>query len=220
MSNPSLFEQVSHFGVIPVIAIESIDYALPLADALIEGGLPVIEITFRTKAAAGVIELLTRKRPQLLIGAGTLLKPENVDAAKTAGAKFGVAPGLNPDIVSCAREVGLPFFPGVATPSDIEQAMALGCSCLKYFPAEALGGVNLLKALQGPYTHTGVRFIPTGGISENNLENYLALPTVCAVGGTWIAKIDDLEAGRWEAIQSRCRGAVETVARFRPKNAE
>jgi 2-dehydro-3-deoxyphosphogluconate aldolase/(4S)-4-hydroxy-2-oxoglutarate aldolase len=216
MSNPAVFEQVTRFGVIPVIAIESIDHALPLADALIEGGLPVIEITFRTEAAAEVIDTLNRERPELLIGAGTLLRPENVDAAKAAGARFGVAPGLNPEIVSCAREVGLPFTPGVATPSDIEQALNLGCSYLKYFPAEALGGVNLLKALQGPYAHTGVRFIPTGGISENNLESYLALQTVCAVGGTWIAKPDDLKVGRWEAIQSRCRVAVETVARLRP----
>ncbi len=206
-----IFERLSQFGVIPVIAIESPDDAVQLADTLIEAGLPVAEITFRTEAARRVIDTLACARPELFLGAGTVLTPDNVDAAKQAGAQFAVAPGFNPDVVNCAHEVGLPFAPGVATPSEIEQAMAIGCRVLKLFPAEALGGVKMLNALAGPYKHTGVKFIPTGGVNAGNLKSYLDTGIVAACGGTWVAKKEDIAEGNWEAIKTRCAEIAKVV---------
>jgi 2-dehydro-3-deoxyphosphogluconate aldolase/(4S)-4-hydroxy-2-oxoglutarate aldolase len=215
MSHDSIFVEVARYGVIPVIAIESVEAALPLADALLEGGLPVAEITFRTAAAAEVIAQLARHRPTLLVGAGTLLSPENVAAARAAGARFAVAPGLNPAVVQHAAVVGLPFAPGVCTPSEIEQALELGCRIVKFFPAEPSGGVEMVKALAAPYFHTGVRFLPTGGVNVKNLESYLSVKAVAAVGGTWIAKPEDLAGGRWQAIRERCQEALAIVRRVR-----
>ena len=157
--------------MVPVIAIEAVEAALPLADALLEGGLPVAEITFRTPAAAEVIARLARHRPALLVGAGTVLSEENVDAAKAAGARFGVAPGLNPAVVQHAAQVGLPFVPGVCTPSEIEQALGLGCRMVKFFPAESGGGVEMVKTLATPYAHTGIRFMPTGGLNAGTSKS-------------------------------------------------
>jgi len=211
----TVFERIAELAVVPVIAIDRADAALPLADALIEGGLPVIEVTFRTAAAAEVISLLSRQRPQLLVGAGTILNEANLRAARDCGARFGVAPGLNPAIAGLAGEIGLPFVPGVATPSDVEGALALGLRQLKFFPSERLGGVAMIQALAGPYGHTGVKFVPTGGVNAGNLESYLGCPAVAAVGGTWLAKRDDLAAGNWDAVRQRCRAAVETVRRVR-----
>ena len=215
MSGDSVFEQLAQYGVTPVIAIESVEAALPLADALIEGGLPVAEITFRTAAAADAIAVLASERPQLLVGAGTVLTIENVQAAKDSGASFAVAPGLNPAVLAKAKEIGLPFVPGVATPSEIEQGLSLGCLFLKFFPAGALGGPSTLKALAGPYAHTGVRFVPTGGVNTENLGEYLALDAVAAVGGTWIAKKDDLAQGNWREVVERCKAAAAQVAAAR-----
>jgi len=215
MANGSILERIARYGVVPVIAVESPQVAVPLADALLEGGLGVVEITFRTSAAAQVIQEISRERPELLVGAGTVLTAANLDAAKASGARFAVAPGLNPDIVTRAKEIGLPFVPGVATPGEIERGLSLGCTLLKFFPAEALGGVAMIEALAAPYRHTGVRFVPMGGINAGNLESYLALDAVAAVGGTWIAKKDDLAAGRWDDITRRCKAAVEIVARVR-----
>ncbi len=215
MSETSILDRVARAGLVPVIAIEKVEWALPLADALLAGGLNVIEITFRTAAAAEVIRRIVAERPQLIVGAGTVLTSANLQAAKSSGATFAVAPGLNPAIVCEAQQMSLPFVPGFATPTDIEGGLALGCRLLKFFPAEALGGVAMLESLSAPYKHTGVRFIPTGGVSPANLESYLKVPTVAAVGGTWIAKSDDLAAGRWSEIQSRCARAVEVVSRTR-----
>jgi 2-dehydro-3-deoxyphosphogluconate aldolase/(4S)-4-hydroxy-2-oxoglutarate aldolase len=217
MSSEPIFSQVARYGIVPVIAIENPAGALPLADALLQGGLPVVEITFRTLAAAEVIRTLTRERPQLIVGAGTVLTLANLEAAQASGAAFAVAPGLNPQIVNQARKLGLPFVPGVATPSDIEAGLALGCTLLKFFPAEAMGGVPMLEALSGPYKHTGVRFMPTGGVTAANLETYLKLDTVATVGGTWLAKKDDLAAGKWDEIRTRCQAAVQVVNRVRPR---
>ena len=176
-----------------------------------------MEITFRTAAAAEVIRKLARERPQLIVGAGTVLTAANVEAAKSSGAVFAVAPGLNPQTVKHAQSVGLPFVPGVATPSDIELGLSLGCKLLKFFPAESNGGVGMLEALSAPYKHTGVRFMPTGGVNPKNLESYLNLDTVAAVGGTWIAKKEDLANGNWLEIRNRCRAALEIVAKARAK---
>ncbi len=215
MKDHEVFRKIAQLGIVPVIAMDRVDDALPLADALLEGGLPVIEITFRTEAAAAVIETISRNRPELLLGAGTVLGVENLERARSCGAAFGVAPGLNPRVVARANELGFPFVPGIATPTDIEAALALDCTTLKFFPSEAAGGVPMLKALSAPYKHMGVRFVPTGGVNMGNLESYLGLDTVAAVGGTWLAKKDDIAAGRWADIRQRCREAVEAATRAR-----
>lgn len=214
---PTVLDRVAELGVVPVIAIDSAAHALPLADALLAGGLPVVEITFRTAAAAEVIRILAKERPDLITGAGTVLTPETVKIAVDAGARFAVSPGLNPRVVKAAQELGLPFVPGIANPSDIEAGLELGCRLLKFFPAEALGGTKLLSALSAPYKHTGVRFMPTGGASTANLESYLKIDTVAAVGGTWIAKKEDMAEGKWDLIAQRCREARAIVAAARGK---
>lgn len=214
----TVLSRIAELGVVPVIAIDSVDHALPLADALLAGGLPVVEITFRTAVAAEVIRILASQRPDLIVGAGTVLTPETVQVAVDAGARFAVAPGLNPRVVEAARKHGLPFVPGIANPSDIEAGLELGCKLLKFFPAEALGGGKLLSALSAPYQHTGVRFMPTGGASPNNLESYLKIKTVAAVGGTWIAKKEDMAEGKWDEIAQRCRDACAIVSAARGVN--
>jgi 2-dehydro-3-deoxyphosphogluconate aldolase/(4S)-4-hydroxy-2-oxoglutarate aldolase len=202
---------INRHRIVPVIAIEKAEWALPLADALIAGGLPIVEITFRTAAAATVIKTMREARPDLLVGAGTVLTPDNLKAAFDAGAAFALAPGCNPTIVNLAAKIGLPFFPGVATPSEVEQALELGCQTLKFFPAQQLGGVAMLNALAGPYRHTGVKFIPTGGVTPANLPEYLGCNVVAAVGGTWLAKPEDFAAGKWADITQRCRDAMKVT---------
>lgn len=197
--------------ILPAISIESVDAALPLADALIEGGLPVAEITFRTEAAAEVIALLKKERPQLLLGAGTVLTPENARKARECGAVFAVAPGFNPAVVEAAREVGLDFYPGVMTPSDIDAAIQMGLRTLKFFPAGVMGGMKALKSIAAPFLHTGVKFIPTGGVNMDNAADYLKDPCVLAVGGSWLAKKDDIAGGRWDEIKRRTEQSLAAV---------
>jgi len=215
MRGEPVLEQVARYGVVPVVAIEQVETALGLAEALLEGGLPVVEITFRTAAAAEAIRVLAQECPRLVVGAGTVLTPANLEAAKNSGAAFAVAPGCNPDILRRAGQMGMPFVPGVATPTEIETGLSLGCKLLKFFPAEALGGVAMLEALSAPYKHTGLRFLPTGGVNAGNLESYLRLETVAAVGGTWIATKQDLLNGQWTDIRSRCAAALKSVAKAR-----
>lgn len=206
-----ILETLLKYRVVPVIAIENAEAALPLADALLEGGLPIAEITFRTEAAAETIRQMREKRPELCVGAGTVLNGENLRSAIEAGAVFGVAPGLNPETIELAQEVEWPFIPGICTPSEIESALSMDCHVLKFFPAGAAGGVAMLKALSAPYAHTGVRFMPTGGVTEANLAEYLSVPTVAACGGTWIATKADIAEGNWSTIKDRCRRIAEIV---------
>ena len=217
---PNTSQEVLHaferHRIIPVITIDSVQHALPLAAALLAGGLPIAEITFRTAAAAGVIQLLARERPQLLVGAGTVLTQENLEQAHTAGASFGVAPGFNPRVVKRAAELGLVFIPGICTPTEIEAALEAGSTLLKFFPAGAMGGPKMLKALLAPYLHTGVRVTPTGGVNAENAQEYFAIPSVFAVGGTWLATKEDIEAARWDLITSRCRAAVTSIRAMAP----
>ncbi len=208
----SIIQTLERYRVVPVIAIDDAEAALPLADALLDGGLPVAEITFRTAAAATVIRTITEKRPELLVGAGTVLTFQNVQDAIAAGARFGVAPGFNPDTLDIAEEREWPFIPGVCTPSEIEAALEINYHVLKFFPAGAMGGVSMLKALSAPYAHTGIRFMPTGGVTEENLVEYLAVPSVIACGGTWIATKADIASGNWTAVRDRCRRVAEIVA--------
>jgi len=198
-------EKLSNHRVIPVIAIENKADALPLADALIEGGLPLIEITFRTAAASEVIAELNKQRPEILLGAGTILKTDDLKKAMDNGATFAVAPGFNPKIVEESLKNNFPFMPGIMTPSDLEGALSLGIQYFKFFPAEAAGGVKYLTSISAPYSHRQIKFIPTGGINLSNLTDYLNLDSVLAVGGTWIAKSHDISSGAWGTITSNCR---------------
>lgn len=215
MSQSSILDRVAAFGVVPVVGLDKVEAGLPLAEALWLGGLPIIEITFRTAVAAEAISAVSRAYPQMVVGAGTILTTAQLETAKASGAAFGVSPGVNPEIIRRAQQLGLPFVPGVATPTDIEQALALGCRLLKFFPAEALGGVAMIEALAGPFKHTGVRFMPTGGVNTGNLANYLKLDVVAAAGGTWIARNEDVSAAKWDVIRQRCRETVDLVAKVR-----
>jgi 2-dehydro-3-deoxyphosphogluconate aldolase/(4S)-4-hydroxy-2-oxoglutarate aldolase len=201
-------KQIQAGRIVPVVVMEDAAGAVDLADALLDAGLRVIEFTFRTAAAAKAIGRLVSQRPDMLVGAGTLLSPENIRQAVDAGAKFGVAPGLNESTVIAAQQAGLDFAPGVATPSEVERALGLGCQLLKFFPAEQAGGAQMLKAFDGPYGRTGVQFIPTGGINAANMKNYLALNSVAAIGGSWFVDRKLIAAHDWKTINQLTREAM------------
>lgn len=202
-----MLEQLRTRPIIPVIVIDDAADAEPLAEALLEGGLDIIEITFRTKAAAEAINRINRAFPEMLIGAGTILSIEQVDRAIDAGAGFGLAPGLNCEIVSHFQSSGGLFIPGVMTPSEIERALVLGCKLLKFFPAGAAGGLSMLQAFAGPYAAQGVQFCPTGGINPDNMADYLALPIVACIGGSWLATKQQIADKDWAVITRQCREA-------------
>ena len=204
-----VIERLGKLGVVPVVALERAQDAMPLADTLIEGGLPCAEITFRTEAAPKAIQVLS-KRGDILVGAGTVLTVKQVQTARDAGARFMVSPGLNPRVVNYCVENAIPVIPGICTPSDIEKALEFELDVLKFFPAEAFGGLKTLTALSGPYTD--VMFIPTGGINTRNLSDYLNFPKVLACGGTWIATSSLISAGRFDEILINTREAVEIAA--------
>jgi 2-dehydro-3-deoxyphosphogluconate aldolase/(4S)-4-hydroxy-2-oxoglutarate aldolase len=195
-----------------VAVIDHADDAVPLAQALLAGGLKVIEVTFRTAGAAESIRRIRQGVPQIAVGAGTLLTADNVKQAVDAGAQFGVSPGLSETVSAAAQASRLPLFPGVITPSEIMQALDLGWKHLKFFPAETFGGVNTLKALAGPFGHTGVKFIPTGGITAATLPNYLAVPQVAAIGGSWMAERKLMAEKSWEKITALTAEAVKVAA--------
>jgi len=211
----SIFAKLSQYGVVPVIALDDAAAAVPLADALIAGGLPVAEITFRTAAARDTIAAMAKARPQMLVGAGTVLTDEQVDQSQAAGAQFALSPGLDAGVLAHAAKKGLPFAPGIMTPTDLQAALKAGCQMVKFFPAMPAGGPNMLKNIAAPYAHTGIGFNPTGGVTLDNLGDWLALPEVRAVGGTWIATRADIAAGNWARITENARAAVKRVAELR-----
>ena len=194
-------EILSKSKVIPVIVIEKVEQAVPLAKALVRGGLPVLEVTFRTEAAAAAIAAIRAEVPEAIVGAGTILTVEQLRAAKKAGAAFCVAPGFDPVIVEEAKNCLMPFCPGIATASELSQALTAGCPMVKFFPAEAAGGVKMINNLLGAFRFTGVKFMPTGGVNLSNLADYLAVPEVICCGGTWIVPKAALAAGDWDAIE-------------------
>ena len=207
----NMVETLGKAGIIPVIVIEKEDQAVPLAKALVNGGLTVLEVTFRTSAAAAAIAAIRREVPEAVVGAGTLLTVEQLKAAKAAGATFGVAPGFDPVVIAAAKAEGLPFCPGVATASELSQALTAGCKMVKFFPAEAAGGVKMIKNLLGAFRFTGVRFMPTGGVNLSNVADYLAVPEIACCGGTWIVPKDALAAGDYAAIEKLAADAAALV---------
>jgi 2-dehydro-3-deoxyphosphogluconate aldolase/(4S)-4-hydroxy-2-oxoglutarate aldolase len=208
MRSEELTRRLRALRVVPVIVIDSPANAVPLARALIEGGLPVAEITFRTSGAAESIRRITAECPDILLGAGTVLSPNQVDEARDAGAQFIVAPGFNRSVVTRAREVGIPVYPGVCTPTEIEGALELGLRTVKFFPAEPMGGLKFLKAIAAPYG--GLGFMPTGGITAENVGTYLAYDRVVACGGSWMAPAERIAAGAFAWI--RDQAAVAALA--------
>ena len=200
-------------GVIPVVVLERVEDALPLAKALCEGGLPCAEVTFRTEAAEEGIRLIAENYPQMLIGAGTVLKKDQVDHAVDAGAKFIVSPGFDPEIVDYCLERKIPVFPGCVTPSEVAQAAKRGVQVVKFFPAEQFGGLPAIKALAAPYTT--LRFIPTGGVNSQNLKNYLLYDKILCCGGSWMVKGDLMKAGQFEKIQQMAEETVKLVKTIR-----
>jgi 2-dehydro-3-deoxyphosphogluconate aldolase / (4S)-4-hydroxy-2-oxoglutarate aldolase len=195
-----------------ITSMDRVEDAVPLAKALLAGGLNVMEITFRTTAAAESIRRIRQEVPQMAIGAGTLLSADNVKAAADAGAQFGVSPGLNETVLAAAGKNWMPFFPGVLTPTEVDRALNLGCRYLKFFPAEPAGGAAMLKALVAPFAHTGVKFLPTGSINATTLASYLALPQVAAVGGSWMAEKKLVEEKAWDKITAITVEALKVIA--------
>jgi 2-dehydro-3-deoxyphosphogluconate aldolase/(4S)-4-hydroxy-2-oxoglutarate aldolase len=198
--------------LICVAIIDHADDAVPLAEALLAGGLNCIEVTFRTAGAAESIAAIRKSVPQIHVGAGTLLTAKQVKQAIDAGAQFGVSPGLSESVSTTAQKNNFPLFPGVITPTEVMRALELGWKHLKFFPAETFGGVNALKALSGPFGHTGVKFIPTGGITAATLPNYLALPQVAAIGGSWMAERKLVAEKAWGKITALTAEAMKIIA--------
>jgi 2-dehydro-3-deoxyphosphogluconate aldolase/(4S)-4-hydroxy-2-oxoglutarate aldolase len=195
-----------------ITSVDRVEDAVPLAEALLAGGLKVMEITFRTAAAAESIQRIRQHVPQMNIGAGTLLSPEQVQCAIDVGAQFGVSPGLNEAVLAAAAKNRMPFFPGVMTPTEVDHALNLGWKHLKFFPAEPAGGVAMIKALAGPFAHTGVKFVPTGSINAASLPNYLALPQVAAVGGSWMAERKLVSERAWAKITALTAEAIKVIS--------
>ncbi len=206
MSILDIKKRLHGIGIIPAIAINHVEDAAPLANALCNGGLPTAEVTFRTAIAHDAMVEMKKARPDLLVGAGTVLTKEQVDSAIDAGAEFIVAPGLNPEIVKYVQSKGLLMIPGVASASEIEQALELGLDTVKFFPAEPLGGINTIKALCGPYK--GINFMPTGGVNTKNMNEYLANPRIFACGGTWMVKTDMIDNKQFDELEKITHEAV------------
>ena len=208
-----VLERIQEIGIVPVVVINDAKDATELAKALCDGGLACAEVTFRTDAAEESIRIMTEQFPQMLVGAGTVLTTEQVDRAVDAGAKFIVSPGLNPKIVKYCVEKGVLIIPGCANPSDIEQALEHGLEVVKFFPAEAAGGLKMIKAMAAPYT--GVKFMPTGGINQTNVKEYLAYERILACGGSWMVKGSMVDAGEFDQIEALTREAVGIVKESR-----
>lgn len=210
-----VLDKIHELGIVPVVVLNDAKDAAPLAKALCNGGLPCAEVTFRTDAAEESIRIMTGQFPEMLVGAGTVLTKDQVDRAVGAGAKFIVSPGLNPEIVKYCVDKGILITPGCVNPSDVEQALAYGLDVVKFFPAEPAGGLKMIKAMASPYV--GVKFMPTGGINQNNVREYLAYDRILACGGSWMVKGELVDAKEFDKIEELTREAVEIVKESRGK---
>ncbi len=212
MTGPNaILQQACAFGVIPVVEIDALADADALAETLLEAGLGVVEITFRTEAAADIIARIAGRHPDMLVGAGTVVSAENLDRAVKAGARFALAPGLSPRMLAAAAAAGLPYVPGAMTPSDLQAGIEHGLDTFKFFPAQPAGGLPFLRAISAPFALHGLRFIPTGGVSMANLAEWLREPAVAAVGGTWIANRAAIRGGDWAGIGRNATAAVQAA---------
>ncbi len=198
--------------VIAVLVVDDPEKAVPLAKALLDGGVDIMELTLRTPGALAALREIKANVPEMTAGIGTILSLDQVVEVQQSGAVFGVAPGYNPRILAKAKELGLPFAPGICTPSEIEGAIEAGCRILKFFPAEALGGLKTISAMAAPYAHLGVRYIPLGGLNQNNFIDYLKNPAIIAVGGSWLATRNEINDGAWSAITAKASAATSAIA--------
>jgi 2-dehydro-3-deoxyphosphogluconate aldolase / (4S)-4-hydroxy-2-oxoglutarate aldolase len=214
-AHEEIYRRIQSCGVIAVLVIDDVRHAVPLARALLDGGVDVMELTLRTPAALECLEQIRREVPEMLAGIGTILTPQQVCDSADRGAAFGVAPGTNRRVIEQAQARGLPFMPGVMTPSDLEAALELGCRTVKLFPAELAGGLPYLKALNAPYAHLGVKFIPLGGLTAENMEAYLAEPSVLALGGSWLATRAAIQKADWPTITKNAQAARQSIMRQR-----
>jgi len=211
-----VLEQIGKLGIVPVVVLNDAKDAKPLAKALCEGGLPCAEVTFRTAAAEESIKIMTTEYPEMLVGAGTVLTTEQVDRAMNAGARFIVSPGLNPKIVQYCIDKNIPVTPGVVTPGEMEKAIEMGLEVVKFFPAEAAGGLNMIKSMAAPYTT--MKFMPTGGITAKNINEYLAFPKIVACGGSWMVNGALVKEGKFDEIAALTKEAVMTMLGFELKH--
>ncbi len=209
----TVLEKLGSIGIVPVVALDDAKDAKPLGEALMEGGLPCAEITFRTAAAEESIRKMSRAFPEMTVGAGTVLSTDQVDRAVAAGAQFIVSPGTNPEVVRYCVKRGIPITPGIVTPSEIELALSCGVDIVKFFPAEAAGGLAMIKAMAAPYVN--VRFMPTGGISPANVRDYLKYDRIFACGGTWMVKKELINEGRFDEVKRLSREAADIVSGIR-----
>ncbi len=212
---PELIQKIDDASIIAVLVIDEVKHAVPLAKALFAGGVDALELTLRTPAALESARAIKKEVPEVTLGIGTVLTVDQLKAVADLGADFAVAPGCNPKIINEAIKLGLPFAPGVMTPSDIEAAIELGCRVLKYFPAETSGGIEHLKNMVAPYQYLGIKFIPLGGLSMKNARSYLESPLITAIGGSWLAKRPVIQAEDWEAITTNAREIRDLIRELR-----
>jgi 2-dehydro-3-deoxyphosphogluconate aldolase / (4S)-4-hydroxy-2-oxoglutarate aldolase len=214
-----IFESLQKSAVIAVLVIDSVDSAEPLANALLQGGVNAMELTLRTPVALDALRVIREQVPDMLAGIGTILTPDQVHQVIDAGGSFGVSPGMTPRVVEAAIAVGLPFAPGIATPSDIERALEYDRKLLKFFPAGPSGGLPYLESIAAPYQHLGLRYVPLGGVSESNCDQYLKNPLIAAIGGSWLAPRNLINEANWQAITDRARAAIAIRDRINNQQA-
>lgn len=207
----SLLQRLRKSGVVAGFSVEKAEHAIPLCRALLAGGIDVIELTLRSAAGMEAVRAISAQVPEILLGVGTILTPEQAKEVKASGAAFGVAPGMNPRVVRAAQEAGLPFAPGICTPSDLEAAIELGCRFVKFFPAEPMGGVTFLRSMAAPYKHLGIQYFPLGGLNEKNMYEYLKEANVPAIGGSWIVQPDLVNRGDWAGLTARAAAVVKAL---------
>jgi 2-dehydro-3-deoxyphosphogluconate aldolase/(4S)-4-hydroxy-2-oxoglutarate aldolase len=207
----ALLVRLRKSGVVAGFSVESAAQAVPLCRALLAGGIDTIELTLRSAAGMDGVRAIAAELPEIVLGVGTILTPEQAREVKAAGATFGVAPGMNPRVVRAAAEAGLPFAPGVATPSDLEAAIELGCRLVKFFPAEPVGGINYLRSMSAPYKHLGIQYFPLGGLNDTNMLEYLNEPNVPTIGGSWIVKPELVAKADWAGITARASSVVQLL---------
>lgn len=211
-----VIQRLTATKVVAGFSVERVEDAVPIARALLKGGVDAIELTLRTEAGMDAVRAIAQAVPEVLLGVGTILTPAQCKEAKAAGAMIGMSPGTNPDVVRAAHEVGLAFAPGIATPSDLEVAIGLGCRFIKYFPAEALGGVGYLNSMAAPYAHLGIAYFPLGGINADNMMTYLNSKHVAAIGGSWIVQSKLVQAGDWQGITQRAQAVRQVIEESSP----
>jgi 2-dehydro-3-deoxyphosphogluconate aldolase/(4S)-4-hydroxy-2-oxoglutarate aldolase len=215
MNSEFRVDKLYQSGVVAVLVVDRVEDAVPLARALVDGGVDVMELTLRTPAAIHALIEIVRNVPEITAGIGTILTTDQVEQVAASGAAFGVAPGLNARVVRAAQQQGLPFFPGIMTASEIEQAVELGCTIMKFFPSEPCGGLKYLNSVAAPYDHLNLRYVPLGGLNVGNLRSYLENERVLAIGGSWIATRKLIQAQDWERITQNAREACEIARQVR-----